>query len=35
VVAVKSAARYRAANGAEAALVDRWAAFVQQSRVGR
>jgi len=29
------AALYRAANGPQAALVDRWAAFVQQSRVGR
>ena len=34
-LAVKFAALSRAANGAEAALVDRWAAFVQQSRVGR
>jgi thioredoxin-like negative regulator of GroEL len=34
-LAVRFAALYRAANGAEAALVDRWAAFVQQSRVGR
>jgi tetratricopeptide (TPR) repeat protein len=34
-LATRFAGLYRAANGAEAALVDRWAAFVQQSRVGR
>jgi tetratricopeptide (TPR) repeat protein len=34
-LAAKFAGLYRAANGADAALVDRWAAFVQQSRVGR
>jgi len=34
-LAAKFAALYRAANGPQAALVDRWAAFVQQSRVGR
>jgi hypothetical protein len=34
-LAAKFAALYRAANGPHAALVDRWVAFVQQSRVGR
>lgn len=34
-LAAKFAGLYRAAKGAEAALVDQWAAFVQQSRVGR
>ena len=34
-LAAKFAALYRAASGPQAALVDRWVAFVQQSRVGR
>jgi len=34
-LAAKFAALYRAANGPHAPLVDRWVAFVQQSRVGR
>jgi hypothetical protein len=34
-LAATFAALYRAANGPHAALVDRWAAFVQQSGVWR
>jgi tetratricopeptide (TPR) repeat protein len=34
-LAARFAALYRAASGPHAALVDRWAAFVQQSRVER
>jgi hypothetical protein len=34
-LAATFAALYCAANGTHAALVDWWAAFVQQSRVGR
>jgi VWFA-related protein len=34
-LAAKFARLYRAANGPEAALVDRWATFVQRSGVGR
>jgi hypothetical protein len=33
-LAAPYAALYRGANGPHAALVDRWAAFVQQSGVG-